>query len=280
MIVRAGQPLMRGARLTPLRNYTGPTRGLTLVRPGTRTRHGLGSPSDTLALASANVQRDLQSDISGLAFAVEQGQVVPPATVLQGFQDRVNTVCTDVLNPGDACDPSQLASVVQAAYQQYLSALAAQQAKTAAEVAAGSIAVPAGYSGGSDLYSSSYTAPTVAQANATLASITGTPAAPATAASAPVISTRVQSNAPGSAVAVIPRSRPGAPTIVSQAAPAPASVQSNAPAAAVVVPGVVAASNWSGLLTQSTILPSIGIPDSVLVLGVIGVAWLMFSGKR
>jgi hypothetical protein len=140
-----------------------------------RGLRGLGARGlglDNTALATANINRDFSSYINNLGYSVEQGQVVPVDVMKAGLVGRVQEVCNDTLTGEPACDPAAFQSQVDALAQQYADALAAQQAKTAALVASGSIAVPAGYYGGQDLYNPNY-APVGAPAAAAAAAPAG-----------------------------------------------------------------------------------------------------------
>lgn len=240
MIVRASQPLMRGAQLTPVpRSYTGPRRGLHLVA----RRRGMGDTSGTIG---GLVSSYANSFTYGLPSNVEHNMASAPDVVAQTLASAARNFCADQLS--GTCDPNSVNTQIAQAVADYTAAYNAQVAKTAAQVSSGQIGVPMGYA-----YPAGYEpggmSPTPVQP------------APAPTSTAPVTTAPVQSNAPGSAVATVPT--PASPTVV----------QSNSPAPAVVIPGVATATSF---LTQSAFF---GIPNWGLGLAVLGIGWFLFAGK-
>ena len=253
MIVRANQPLMRGAQLTPVRRN-----GLHVVP---RKRRGLGDAANISGLVSSYSNSFLYS----LGANMEQGNAATPDVVAQTLTSAVANACADQV-PGTACDPSSVQSQIAAAVAAYTAAYNAAKANTQAMVSAGAITAPPAY------FSAN---PTVVASpvNNYVPGVAPAAAAPAATVPFPTSARPVQSNAPRSGVALVPPGSSGPATVVS-----PTVVQSNSPAPGVVLPTDLNISdpipdqNWFMSESIASVVPN----WMVLVVGG-GIAWLVFK---
>lgn len=251
MIVRAGQPLMRGAQLTPVRN-----RGLRLVP----RRRGLGATADIAGLVSSYSNSFLYS----LGANMEQGNAATPDVVAQTLTSAVANACADQV-PGTVCDPSTVQAQIAAAVAAYTAAYNSAKSNTQAMVSAGAITAPPAYFAAN---------PTVVASpvNNYVPGGAPAPAAPPTASTAPfpTSSRPMQSNAPRAGVALVPPGSSGPASVVS-----PTVVQSNAPAPGVVLP-VDTSQNW---FLSDSLIGSDGfeVPNWIVLVVGGGVAWLVFK---